>query len=546
MEECRTTTQQQKRHSATTDQSDVSVTDDNSRQVNQSKSDSGLSDINQSVLYIKQQITQLTSLLDSHLIPKEYGEAWVGTQSLNANFAHLNNIKAMKRKFLQNMDKDKIMKIKELLKGKRGKRKKQELKSLIADCGISEVQLRTLALESHLLRRGPVIRDRDLRKSYKAKTHERQQKLLEMAEMMKRNQQSDAGMPVVSKVGNKKVTLHKSSVSIVSHQTQVLTPETIDDAAEALSGRKRRQKMVDKMSVDPKPDQLHKRQNVKRKMKQIVAKLLRDINEYGYRVTFTSTIGSDAGSHSAELTILPILVDEIFPEVKDDGKPEMSEEEYAKHLEREQLMEKQKANEEKMKEMEIRLTHLLTGVEEIIIPTRKRYGPGETKPTDAERMKQYRRKLKEDPDKYQEYKEKRSMRTKKRRLSLLATKMKEKASAAAAAAAVAAAATVAPNPVDEEAHVTQNMAALAAHPQPVGTVNMHMPQVYGHPPPPHQPTVSAVSVHHAPRGQYVGHVGGPIPTHPTHQHPPPMPYPNEMDIVELIAASHNVQNQHFG
>ncbi|GFO13622.1 hypothetical protein PoB_004012700 [Plakobranchus ocellatus] len=457
-----------------------------------------------------------------------------------------NEIKAAKKRFLEKFDKEKLKKMKEVLKMKKGKQKKLRLKTLLAESGLSNEQLLLLAQDSTVYRRkiswktmpdGP---DKEAmlkahKKSTRLRTQERQQRLLEMAEMLKRNQTNDPGMTIISKDGGKKCTLHKSSVSVVSHNTHQLFVDNIDDVAEALTGKTTKALLIQNKTEDKSKEKIKIEQNrktcIKKKMKQIIGKILAEVTDAGYRVLVTSTIGSEAGSHSSELSVVPLKVDDFFPETKEsEVKPELTEEEYAKQLEREQIIEKQKINEDKMKEIESKLIRILSGAEEIYIPTRKRYSPGEPRPSDAERMKEYRKRLKQDPEKYQVYKQKRAMNKKWRKLGQLAAKVKVNASGATL--------TVIPASGNEEVHSTQSMGTIVNINPPVGNVNMHCPQVFEHPSS-HQPSASVVNVHHT--NQYVGQVSG---MHATHQQP--ITYGNEMEFVELIAATHNVQNQHFG
>ncbi|XP_013074181.2 uncharacterized protein LOC106060741 isoform X1 [Biomphalaria glabrata] len=460
------------------------------------------------------------------------------------------DIRQAKKKFLEVVDKEKLKKIKEVLKMKKSKQKKQRLKALLIESGFSNEQLLLLAQDANIKKKriswksvpdgqqGKELLLKEHRKALRVKTQERHQKLLEMAEMLKRNQVNDPGITVVSKNGGKKCILHKSFVSVVSHNTQQLSLENIDEVAETLSGKSRKATLVQQSCQDKSKEQMKveytRRVCVKKKMKQIVAKMLAEISDAGYRVVVTSTIGSEVGSHSAELTVIPLKVDDFWPETKQsDVKPELTEDEYAKQLEREQILEKQKANEEKMKEMEIKLVRILTGAEEMFVPARKRYNPGEARPTDAERMKEYRKKLKQDPEKYQVYRQKRVMNKRRRRLGEYAAKVR----VTNAGSAVSVIPTA---PVTEEAHGSQTIGGLVSITQPVGGVSMHCSQVYDHPSS-HQPTASVVNVHHG--TQYVGQVAG---MHPSHHQQQSITYGNEMDIVELIAATHNVQNQHFG
>ena len=455
-------------------------------------------------------------------------------------------VKAAKKKFLEKFDKDKLKKMKEVLKMKKGKQKKMRLKTLLAESGLSNEQLLILAQDSSVYRRkiswksmpdGP---DKDAmlkahKKSIRMRTQERQQRLLEMAEMLKRNQTNDPGVTVISRDGCKKCALHKSSVSVVSHNTYQLSTDNIDEVAEALTGKTTKSLLLQHKTQDKSKDKIKIEQNrktcIKKKMKQIIGKMLAEVTDAGYRVLVTSTVGSEAGSHSSELSVTPLKVDDFYPENKEsEVKPELTEEEYAKQLEREQIIEKQKVSEEKMKEIEAKLIRVLSGAEEIFIPTRKRYNPGEPRPSDAERMKEYRKRLKQDPEKYQVYKQKRAMNKKWRKLGQLAAKVKVNAPGATL--------TVIPASVNEEAHVTQPMGTIVNINPPVGSVNMHCPPVFEHPTS-HQPSASVVNVHHT--NQYVGQVSG---MHATHQQP--ITYGNEMEFVELIAATHNVQNQHFG
>ena len=455
-------------------------------------------------------------------------------------------IKAAKKKFLEKFDKDKLKKMREVLKMKKGKQRKLRLKSLLAESGFSNEQLLILAQDSSVYRRrfswkslpdGP---DKEAilkahKKSIRIRTQERQQRLLEMAEMLKRNQSNDPGMTVISKDGCKKCTLHKSSVSVVSHNTYQLAIDNIDEVAEALTGKTTKAVLLQHKTQDKSKEKVKIEQNrktcIKKKMKQIIGKMLAEVMDAGYRVLVTSTVGSEAGSHSSELSVIPLKVDDFFPETKEtEVKPELTEEEYAKQLEREQIIEKQKMCEEKMKEIEAKLIRVLSGAEEIFIPTRKRYNPGEPRPSDAERMKEYRKRLKQDPEKYQVYKQKRALNKKWRKLGQLAAKVKVNAPGTTL--------TVIPASVNEEAHGTQPMGTLVNINPPVGNVNMHCPPVFEHPTS-HQPSASVVNVHHT--NQYVSQVSG---IHATHQQP--ITYGNEMEFVELIAATHNVQNQHFG
>ncbi|XP_005089609.2 uncharacterized protein LOC101859211 isoform X1 [Aplysia californica] len=491
---------------------------------------------------VRQLISKLAALCNMSVVQESLG----GFTNSSVDNASIDDLKIAKKKLLENLNKDKIRKMKEVLKTKKGKRRKQELKALIAESGLTNEQLLLLAHNAPQYQRkvswksipeGPDKKEmlKEHRKSLRMRTQERQERLLEMAEMLKRNQLNDQGITVISKSGGRKCTLNKSSVSVVSHNTQQLKVENIDEAVDALSGKVKKAilpfKRADKVKDELKME-VHKKHVVKRKVRQIVGKILSEVSEAGYRAVFTNTIGSDAGSHSAELTIVPLKIDELLPENKEtDIKAEMSEDEYAKHLEREQFIEKQKVNEEKMKDLEDKLIRILTGTEEVFIPTRKRYAPGEVRPTDAERMKEYRKKLKEDPDKYQVYKQKRAMSKKRRRLSALAAKMKD---------ANANTQVLPANPVNDDTHVSQSIGSLVTITQPsVGNVNMHCPQVYGHPSD-HQPPASVVNVHRS--NQFVGQVSG---IHTSHQHQQPMAYGNEMDIVELIAATHSVQNQHY-
>ncbi|GFS10690.1 hypothetical protein ElyMa_006652200 [Elysia marginata] len=455
-------------------------------------------------------------------------------------------IKAAKKKFLENCDKDKLKKMKEVLKMKKSKQRKSKLKALLAESGLSNEQLLILAQDSSVYRRkiswksmadGP---DKEAmlkshKKSIRMRTQERQQRLLEMAEMLKRNQTNDPGMAIMSKDGCKKCTLHKSSVSVVSHNTYQLSVDNIDEVAEALTGKTTKafllqQKVQDKSKEKSKVEQ-NRKTSIKKKMKQIIGKMLTEVTDAGYRVLVTSTVGSEAGSHSSELSVMPLKIDDFFPETKEsEVKPELTEEEYAKQLEREQIMEKQKVNEEKMKEIETKLIRILSGAEEIFIPTRKRYSPGEPRPSDAERMKEYRKRLKQDPEKYQVYKQKRAMNKKWRKLGQLAAKVKVNTPGSAL--------SVIPASVNEEVHNTQPLGSIVNINQPVANVNMHCPPVFEHPAS-HQPSASVVSVHHT--NQYVSQVSG---IHAPHQQP--ITYGNDMEFVELIAATHNVQNQHFG
>ncbi|KAK3716610.1 hypothetical protein RRG08_039405 [Elysia crispata] len=455
-------------------------------------------------------------------------------------------IKAAKKKFLEKFDKDKLKKMREVLKMKKGKQRKLRLKSLLAESGFSNEQLLILAQDSSVYRRrfswkslpdGP---DKEAilkahKKSIRIRTQERQQRLLEMAEMLKRNQSNDPGMTVISKDGCKKCTLHKSSVSVVSHNTYQLAIDNIDEVAEALTGKTTKAVLLQHKTQDKSKEKVKIEQNrktcIKKKMKQIIGKMLAEVIDAGYRVLVTSTVGSEAGSHSSELSVIPLKVDDFFPETKEtEVKPELTEEEYAKQLEREQIIEKQKMCEEKMKEIEAKLIRVLSGAEEIFIPTRKRYNPGEPRPSDAERMKEYRKRLKQDPEKYQVYKQKRALNKKWRKLGQLAAKVKVNTPGTTL--------TVIPASVNEEAHGTQPMGTLVNINPPVGNVNMHCPPVFEHPTS-HQPSASVVNVHHT--NQYVSQVSG---IHATHQQP--ITYGNEMEFVELIAATHNVQNQHFG
>ncbi|RUS86332.1 hypothetical protein EGW08_005917 [Elysia chlorotica] len=456
-------------------------------------------------------------------------------------------IKAAKKKFLEKFDKDKLKKIKEVLKMKKGKQRKMRLKSLLAESGFSNEQLLNLAQDSSVYRRkfswkslpdGP---DKDAmlkahKKSTRIRTHERQQRLLEMAEMLKRNQSNDPGMTIISKDGCKKCTLHKSSVSVVSHNTYQLAIDNIDEVAEALTGKTTKALLLQHNKTQEKPKEKIKIEQsrktcIKKKMKQIIGKMLAEVMDAGYRVLVTSTVGSEAGSHSSELSVIPLKVDDFFPETKEsEVKPELTEEEYAKQLEREQIIEKQKMCEEKMKEIEAKLIRVLSGAEEIFIPTRKRYNPGEPRPSDAERMKDYRKRLKQDPEKYQVYKQKRALNKKWRKLGQLAAKVKVNTSGTTL--------TVIPASVNEEAHGSQPMGTIVNINPPVGNVSMHCPPVFEHAPS-HQPSASVVNVHHT--NQYVGQVSG---IHASHQQP--ITYGNEMEFVELIAATHSVQNQHFG
>ncbi|XP_059147015.1 uncharacterized protein LOC131934880 isoform X1 [Physella acuta] len=490
---------------------------------------------------LKQLVAKLAALCDLPAVQEEL---------INSRFImgpSEDEIRSVKKKFFETVDKEKLKKIKEVLKMKKSKQRKQRLKSLLSELGISNDQLLLLAHTN--IRRKKIswktLPDglnkeamlKEHRKAIRIKTQERHQKLLEMAEMLKRNQVNDPGITVVSKSGGKKCILHKSSVSVVSHNTQQLSLENIDEVAEALTGKTRKAALVQQTCQDKSKEQIKveytRRICLKKKMKQIVGKMLGEISDAGYRVIVTSTVGSEAGSHSAELTVLPLKVDDFLPETKQsDVKPELTEEEYAKQLEREQILEKQKASEEKMKELEIKLLRILTGAEEIFVPSRKRYSPGEPRPTDAERMKDYRKKLKQDPEKYQLYRQKRVMSKRRHRLGEYAAKLRVNNTGASVTVIPAA-------PVNEEPH-GQSMGGLVTMTQPVGGVSMHCPQVYEHPSS-HQPTASVVNVHHS--TQYVGQVSG---IHPSHQHQPSITYGNEMDIVELIAATHNVQNQHFG
>lgn len=494
---------------------------------------------------MKQLICRLAALCDMTVVQDEL----LTVASKNILVPSEEDIKSIKKKFLENFDKEKLKKMKEVLKLKKGRQKKQQLRALIADSGLSSEQLLLLAQDTNSrikklmsLRNIPEgfrkdILLKDHRKSLRIKTQERQQKLLEMAEMLKRNQISDPGVTIMSKTGGKKCILHKSSISIVSHSTQQLTLENITEVAEALSGKTK--KLIMQPSCPDKPKDMMKldygrRTCVKKKMKQIIAKILDEVSDAGYRIVVTTTVGSEAGSHSAELSIIPIKVDDFLPETKEsDIKPELSEEDYAKQLEREQILEKQQANEEKMKELEIKLLRILTGTEEMFIPTRKRYNKGEPHMSDAERMKEYRKKLKQDPEKYQMYKQKRVVNKKRRRLSELVAKVKVNT-------AVPSVTVIPAAPVNEESHGSQSMGTLVSMTQPVGAVTMHCPQVYEHASS-HQPTASVVNVHHT--TQYVGQVSG---IHGTHQHQQPIAYGSDMDIVELIAATHSVQNQHYG
>lgn len=493
---------------------------------------------------MKQLISKLAALCDMTVVQDEL--LMVTPRTLDGPTAE--DLKSAKKKFLKSFDKERLKKMKEVLKMKKGKQKKQQLRSLLAESGFSNEQLLLLAQDTHVRRKRISWRSipegprkeamlKEHRKALRLKTQERQQKLLEMAEMLKRNQTNDPGFTVVSKTGGKKCVLHKSSVSVISHSTQQLSLENINEVAESLSGKTKKilvQSSCQDMSKDQMKLEYSRRTCVKKKMRQIIAKILSEVSDAGYRVIVTSTIGSEAGSHSAELSVVPIKIDDFLPETKEsDVKPELSEEEYAKQLEREQILEKQQANEEKMKETEIKLLRILTGAEEIFIPTRKRYNKGEPRPSDAERMKEYRKKLKQDPEKYQMYKQKRAMNKKRRRLSELAAKLKVNSSGPSVTVIPAA-------PVNEESHGSQSMGTLVSITQPVGGVSIHCPQVYEHPSS-HQPTASVVSVHHT--TQYVGQVSG---IHATHQHQQPIAYGNDMDIVELIAATHSVQNQHFG
>ena len=481
---------------------------------------------------VKHVISKLVSLCEDPAISDKYNE-----ESNNSSYKFkADNIKTTKRKLLDNFNKDKIKRMKEILKTKRGKRRKHDLKALIGETGLSNEQLLLLAHNIPQFHRrvnwknipdGPDKKEmlREHRKALRNRTQERQERLLEMAEMLKNNQLNEQGINIISKGGVRKCTLNKSSISVVSHNTQQLTLENIDEAIDALTGKVKRSILPFKRS-DKNEDykmESHKKHVVKRKVKQLIGKILNEVSESGYRAVFTNTVGSDAGSHSAELVILPLRVDEFLPENKEtDIKSEMSENEYAKQLEREQFIEKQKANEEKMKELEDKLIRILTGTEEIYIPTRKRYAPGEIRPTDAERMKDYRKRLKEDPNKYQLLKQKQSMGKKNRRLSSLAVKVKD---------ATGNRQVLPTNSVND---VPQSVSSLVSITQPtVGNVNLHCPQVYDP-----QSSASAVNVHRS--NQFVGQVSA---MHNNHQQP--MGYSSELDIVELIAATHNVQNQHF-